>query len=391
MRLTTMCLRNLFRRRARTTLCVVGIAFAVLFTMTFSAVTSKYMGIIKEMNTFFSGDIVVVAKGSLVINAFAIAGVLPETTAEKLTKIPGVQEATPILFLLNQPNSQEGSLQLLPSNVTIGVPAGNWSVLVGSTHLKAGSWPSEDSSQQIVIGFSLAENSNLTVGSNVMIKNSEFQVSGILDASSALLLRAIIMPLKVAQATYGYNLLVSMIIVVPSEGIQVKSLARQIETETSGTSALTDLERGETVEPLLNEVAFWNLGIGAMLFFMSMVLVITVAMINISERRRDLATLHAIGAPQASVFRTVLTETALLGFLGGLIGNLLGILTTVAIVSYYTGISFMIVSGDTFVLVPPLLMLETWGTAVLVSAVAGIIPAIAAARTNIAQILRAEY
>lgn len=386
-----MCLRNLFRRRARTALCVVGIAFAVLSTMTFSAITSKYVGIMREMNTFFSGDIVVVAKGSLVINAFAVAGMLPETTTEKLTKVSGIQEATPILFLLNQQSGQGGSLQLLPSNVTIGIPAGNWSVLVGSTPLKAGSWPSEDSSQQIVIGFSLAENSNLTVGSNVTIKNSEFQVSGILDASSAMLLRAIIMPLKVAQATYGYSLLVSMIVVVPSEGSQATLLARQIEAETSGTSALTESERGETVEPLLNEVAFWNLGIGAMLFFMSMVLVVTVAMINISERRRDLATLHAIGAPQASVFRTVLTETALLGFFGGLIGNLLGILTTVGIVSYYTGIPFVIVSGDTFRLVTPLLMFETWCTAILVSAVAGIIPAIAAARTDIAQILRAEY
>jgi putative ABC transport system permease protein len=187
-------------------------------------------------------------------------------------------------------------------------------------------------------------------------------------------------------------MLVSMVIVTPHSGVQSsEEVAKKIETEISGVSALTDAERGETVEPILNEIALWNLGIKSMLFLMSMLLVTTVTMMNVSEKRRDFATFHAIGAPATSVFRTVLIETTLLGFFGGVIGVFLGVLSTILLVSAYAGISLSLLIGDAFVLVPPLLMVETLVSAVLVSGVSGIIPAIAAARTNIAEVLRAEY
>jgi len=386
-----MCLQNLLRRRTRSALCIVGTALAVLFVITVAAVTAKYVDVIKEMNVFFSDDVVVVAKGSLVIDAFPIGAFLPESTVGKVREVEGVATATPMLFILSQPSSQEGALSLLPSNVTVGIPPGNWSVFVGSTPLRAGSWPSTDSASQVVIGLSLSEQHNLTVGSVVSVKNNNLQVVGILESRSSLMHRAIIVPLKTAQDVYSYNMFVSMIVVAPQSGFQGKEVAQKIETGVFGTKALTHAERGETVEPILNEVALWNLGIKSMLFLMSMLLVTTVAMINVSEKRRDFATLHAIGAPSTSVIRMVLTETALLGFFGGLIGVFLGVFTTVLMVSFYTSIPFYLVSRDAFVLVSPLLMVETFGSAIVVSGVAGIIPAIAAARTNIAEVLRAEY
>jgi len=386
-----MCIRSLFTRRARTLLCVLGIAFAVVFVVTVGGVTFKYISVIKEMNVFFSDDVVVVARNSLVIDAFPIGAFLPESIVDNVKSVEGVASAVPLLFVLGQTSGQGGAMQLLPSNVTIGIPAGNWSVLVGSTPLRRGNWPSNDTARQVVVGLSLAQQYNLTVGSTIKTKGVVMQVVGILDINSSLLYRSIIMPLETAQDVHAYNLLISMVVTTPQNEIQSDDVAHRIETAISDVKALTQSERGETVEPILNEVALWNAGLRGMLFFMSMVLVTTVAMINVSEKRRDFATLHAIGAPATSVFRTVLTETALLGLFGGLIGAFLGVFTTVWMASYYTGIPFSLVSGDAFVLVSPLSMLETVASAIIVSAVSGILPAIVAARTNIAQMLRAEY
>jgi putative ABC transport system permease protein len=53
--------------------------------------------------------------------------------------------------------------------------------------------------------------------------------------------------------------------------------------------------------------------------------VITSLMISVLQRRREMGLLRAIGASQVQVVRSVLAEATLMGFLGTLIGLLIGI------------------------------------------------------------------
>ena len=116
-----------------------------------------------------------------------------------------------------------------------------------------------------------------------------------------------------------------------------------------------------------------------------------VAMINISERRRDFATLDAIGTPKRTIFRIVVTETAFIGLIGGLIGIFLGSIAAIFIVSVYTEIPLVLFFTDLLKFVPPLFMITILISTVIVSAIAGIISAIATLRMNVAEMLRAEY
>jgi putative ABC transport system permease protein len=122
-----------------------------------------------------------------------------------------------------------------------------------------------------------------------------------------------------------------------------------------------------------------------------MILVMMVAMVNISERRRDFATLDAIGAPRSSIFRIVLTETIAIGLLGGLVGTLLGSIAAVLIASIYTEIPSSLFFGDFFAFIPPIFIVRILASTIVVSCIAGIVPSIAALRMNIAETLRAEY
>ena len=384
-----MCLRNLLRRRARTSLCVFGVALGVMFILAVGATTTRYFAIIREMNVFYSGDVVVIARGSIFVQAISFGGFLQESTLEEVKKVEGVKTAVPMLFVLG-PSPRLGPL--LPSNISIGIPVGNWSVLVGPTPLKPGGrWPSAGSGEkEAVIGVSLSDEHGLTVNSTIMIKNHELRVVGILDTPSAFLARTIILPLKVAQEIYGYRRLISMLVVEPQEGVTEEELAERIEAEILGVTALTGGERTLFLEPILRDMELWNLGIRGVVFLMSMVLVMTVAMMNVSERRKELATLDAIGAPKSSIVRIVITETGLMGLFGAILGVPLGTAAALLLTSFYTRFPMSMILRGMLFFVPPTTMLEILASTVVVSCIAGVIPAITAARKSIAEALRSE-
>jgi putative ABC transport system permease protein len=389
-----MCLRNLLRRRFRTSLCIFGVSLATIFIVAIGATTTNYTAVIREMNIFFSGDVVVVAEGAMVIQAFpVVGGNLPESAFEKVQQMNGVETAVPMLVRFGY--QVEAVIQLAPTNVSVGIPPGNWSALVGHTPLKPdGNWPSPDpSKKEVVIGSSLAKQYDLTVGSKVKIEDTNLTVAGILDTRSALLSRSLILPLELAQRLYyGHTMWIgNMVVAQPDEGVTEKELADRIEAEILGVEALTTDERNEIVDPLLNDIESWNLGLSSVLYLLSMILVTMVAMMNVSERRRDFATLDAIGAPKSAIFRMVITETILIGLLGGLSGILLGSIAAILIASIYTHIPLSMFLFNLFNIVSPLLMIKILASTVSVSCIAGFIPAIAASKKNIQEVLRSEY
>ena len=394
MRVTVMCLRNLLRRRFRTSLCIFGVSLATIFIVAVGATTTNYTVVIREMNIFFSGDVVVVAEGAMVIQAFPVAGGnLPVSVVEKVQQVNGVKTAVPMLVRFGY--QFETVIQLAPTNVSVGIPPGNWSILVGHTPLKpGGNWPSPDlGKKEVVVGSSLAKQYDLTVGSEVKMENTNLTVAGILDTRSALLSRSLILPLELAQRLYyGHTMWIgNMVVAQPEEGVTEKEVTDRIEAEILGVEALTTDERNEIVEPLLQDIETWSLGISSVLYLLGMVLVTTVAMINVSERRRDFATLDAIGAPRSSIFRIVVTETTLIGLLGGLAGILLGSIAAILIASFYTNIPLSMFFFDLFNIISPFFMIKILASTVAVSCVAGVIPAIAASRMNISEVLRSEY
>jgi putative ABC transport system permease protein len=365
-----------------------------MFIVTIGATTSRYTSIIREMNIFFSRDIVVVAQGSIVVQAFPISGGnLPEDTVGEVKRIEGVRNAVPMLVFFGF--ELEDVIQLVPANISIGIPSESWEILVGSTPLEPdGRWPSANSStKEVIVGPSLVAQYNLAVDSTIRIKDYNVTVVGILDTPSATLARAIIMPLRLAQCAYfpTNSSWINMIVAEPEEESMENEVAENIEANITGVEALTADDRNEIIAPLLSDIETWNLGMRGMLLFLSMILVTTVAIMNVSEKRRDFATLSAIGAPRKSILRMVITETTLIGLFGGLLGILVGTVATLFLASIYTRIPLTLFFQGLFGVVSPIFMVEILASTLVVSCVAGIIPAISAMSANISKVLRSEY
>lgn len=390
MRLVTMCFRNLSRRRLRTFLCVFGVAVSTCFIVAVGATTSKCVTIMTEMNIFFRGEVVVVAQDVFVIQGFPIGGVIPQSIVDDLKKMDCVEKAIPILFNFEFRLGEASGI--LPVNATIGLPVEEWSMIIGFSTLKpSGMLPQTNSTKEVIVGCSIAEQYGITTDSKINLRGQELTICGIIESPSALLGRSIIMSLDVAQDIFNYPMQINMAVVKPKPNVTQEELASRIEGEISYVMALTENERNELIKPILEAVENWNIAIQGILFFLSVILVAIVGMMNVSERRRDFATLDAIGAPLTHIFRVVILENSLIGVLGGVFGIAFGSLAALVLASLYTAIPLAQFFPGIFEIVPPLYMLEIFAVVVVVCCLGGIIPAINATRMRVAEVLRAEY
>jgi putative ABC transport system permease protein len=121
----------------------------------------------------------------------------------------------------------------------------------------------------------------------------------------------------------------------------------------------------------------------------AVLLITTLLTITVNERLGEIATLRAIGISRASIIRQVLSEGAALTLTGGIIGIVLGIATARYLDSILTSFPGLPAAFSFFV--PRVGSLATAGLVLLVTGVlAGMYPALLAARAPIAATLRAE-
>jgi putative ABC transport system permease protein len=373
----------------RTLLCILGVALATTFVIAVGATTMRYTTVIKEMNVLFSGQVMVVSEDTIVIQAIPITrGFLQPGLVETINEIDKVEKAVPVLFITSI--TLEGIINPVPPNFTFGIPLEDWQMLLGPTPLEKGYFPTNESSNEAVVGPSLAEQYNFTVGSKMEINGYKLNVTGILDTGLAILTRSIIIPLTLAQTIY-YPGRINIIAVKPVQGCSQKDLADEIERQVESVNALTEDERNDMIQPVLAQVEMWNMGIQTVVFLMSLILVMTVTLMSVSERRRDFATLDAMGAPLSYVFRVVVFEAMLMGVLGGILGIALGSFSAIVLASLYTNIPLQQFFPSLFDVVPPVYMLEIFAAIVFVCCFGGILPALDAIRMRIAEVLRAEY
>jgi putative ABC transport system permease protein len=286
----------------------------------------------------------------------------------------------------------QGLTQVVPVNFTIGLPTEDISSVLGPVTLRGGGYlPFNDSSSDVAVGGSMADQYGIKTGSNMQVNGLDLNVSAVFDTKMALLDRCIIMPLAMAQNIYNYPQSVNLIAVKPTPNVSEQNLSATIKYNISYVNALTGTERNDIVEPVLDQVTNWTTGIEVVVFIISLILVMIVMIMSVSERRRDFATLDALGAPANYVFRVVIVEAFLVGVLGGVVGVAFGSLGAVALASFYTGIPINTFFPSFLSIVPPFFVLEMFAAIVAVCCLGAVIPALNAMRMRMAEVLKAEY
>jgi len=120
------------------------------------------------------------------------------------------------------------------------------------------------------------------------------------------------------------------------------------------------------------------LGLGAVALLVGAVGVANIMVISVLERRSEIGLRRALGATRGQIRTQFLSEAILLGLAGGAVGVAMGIVAT-AIYSSTKGWTIVI---------PTLAWAGGFGAAMLIGAVAGLVPALRAARLSPTEALR---
>jgi putative ABC transport system permease protein len=120
------------------------------------------------------------------------------------------------------------------------------------------------------------------------------------------------------------------------------------------------------------------LGLGAVSLLVGAVGVANIMVISVLERRSEIGLRRALGATKGHIRIQFLTEAILLAVLGGTVGVALGALSTAV---YAT-------TRDWAIVIPPVAWAGGFGAALAIGAIAGLLPAIRAARLSPTDALR---
>ncbi len=305
--------RNLARRPARSILTATGIAMAVA---AFVALTGLSRGMERSFVRLFLGrdtHILAVRRQTVEI----MTSTLEEALGDRLRSVEGVSAVAGELYDLVE-------LQTGDSVLTAGWPDGSF--LWSTIDLREGRvpLPLEDG---IVVGEAVAEALGAKVGHRVPIGNHDLVITGISRRSGVMSGKLVVVRLGVLQALLGrpgkvsvFNLRVER----PEDPGAVAATRSRLQAAFPKLRFTLAGEVGREDGPLrfLRSIVQAT---SAVALLIGVVLILNTLLMSVTERRREIGVLTAVGWDGGRIVAMIVGEGIVLASLGGLLGVLVGI------------------------------------------------------------------
>lgn len=331
MRFSSLIVRNLFRRPARSLLTLVALMTAIAAVIGLNGISRGFTRSFADIYEAHSVDVVVSRQGS----ADRLSSSVDEAFVDTIATLPGVERTAGVL--LDTLSFEDEGVYGVP---TMGVAADSWLLddydIEGQTDFVVGRRDVDVASvdavaiKQAILGIHLAERLELEVGGTFNLFDEPYRVCGVFKSPSTWENGSMIMPLsglqeltdRVGQVTY-----VNVVLAKPMSDSGADSAIQSIEELDARLLPLAtrDFVETDTRMQLAGAMAFMT---SAVALVIGAIGTLNTMLTSVLERTREIGILRALGWPRRRIVSMILLESCGLAVVGSLLGCLLAIAMT---------------------------------------------------------------
>jgi len=415
-----LSLNNLSHRGMRSWLTILGIVIGVAAVV---AILSMGAGLQQSISSQLGGlgtDILTVSPGfsraaGTGFQGFG-GGERASTQSQNLT-IRDLQiiKTVPGVGVVNGIISGRADTVYLAETVSAsirGVDPLAWKEITTSS-LDSGRYLAPGDGNSVVVGYNIANTvfkQPLRINTQISIGGKSFNIVGILQASGGISGlggddSAIYMPITAARTV------ITSLVSNQFSSIQIKvadataidqttsllsqrlMLSRHVTNSTVDFTITSAAAIQQTLSSVIGTLSLFIGGIAAISLLVGAVGIANTMYMSVLERTKQIGTLKALGTTNSEIMKMFLIESAMIGFIGGLIGVFLGLIAsgTLSEIGFrLTGASGRAGAGASATVVSPELVLFAMGFSVLIGMISGFLPARSAAKLQPVEALRYE-
>jgi putative ABC transport system permease protein len=424
-------LRNMWRRKFRTLLTVLGIAVGIFAFTVMGSLALKLNKMIDGGKKYITGQITIMPKGTS-FTTMSAGSSLPLDVLNGISKVEGVEAvAGGIELPLEEPDPDNP----MGGAVNMGVPPTiegtdtnssfenrNWKTL----EMKDGRMLQKgDSDDKITIGYTISLDKSWHVGDKVTIRGRQFEVIGVVEKTMTGPDSYVFMPIKPArellieatpflkslkeQQINASSLSSAALAKLPAEARDQLLQAKAFKEEDLSTMASVSWKDGADPEAVSNRIkeqfkesvlvlspkAMGDMidkasstmnaiifGAALLALIVGSFSIINTMVMSISERTKEIGIKKAIGASRFAIARDYTIESGIIGLFGGVIGIGLGLIMIVLVNNKYES------KGAELFSVEPNFFIAVAIFSFCLGIIAGILPALRAANLKIVDAIR---
>jgi putative ABC transport system permease protein len=382
-----IALKNLWRKKLRSLLTIIGVATAIQMYLTFNGILVLYRSAISAQLEAFAGKAVVQqqmeeALGNTDLTSSG-SSIKPKT-ADELLGMNGIdrQASSRLVYVTIARNLMP---YMPPAVLVVGVEPGHEKAFLGGFKADSGR-TSLQKPDEVILGQSAAEfyrkqgqAARVAVGDSIEIQGHTFTVVGILQSAPALFNNAVIMPLQTAQSVFDRPGSVSSVILTSAKVADLPQLKTGITARYPELTVSTQDDLLQSANVLLEGMTKFFAVIINSIVVVAIIIVTIVVVVAVMEQRKEIGTLRAVGAGRWRIFGMVAGQSLVL--------SLLGAILALPIALFFVQWGMAVYSGATGIFA---IWLQTILVAMIVGLLASVLPAWQALRVDPLEALRYE-
>ena len=309
----TVVTRGLMRRPVRTGLTIVGIAIGIAAVVALVGISRGFETSWQTGMKSRGTDIVVSNMGSaLTPKPFSA------TVVERIAPLPHVAETCALLVDLI--SVEKAEMMIVSARQWGGFSWKNLKIVSGRL-------PNDDAERAVVLGKTAAEVLEKKVGDTLQLETEELAVVGIVDGGAVVENGSVILSLPLLQEITGNQGKINIIDLRVTPGTTKEELTRLCEQITGLVPEARAVIAGEHIRDsqAYRMISAMSWGTSLLAVLVGVLGVMNTMLMTVFERTQEICVLLAIGWKRSRIVRMVLWESALLGFLGGVGGVLIGV------------------------------------------------------------------